>query len=228
MAVDTSSLARFIVGVAEAMEAAAPELRVLDAAIGDGDLGVTFTLGARAVRRVVAELEQGEPATLLVACGRAFANANPSTMGALLGAALGAAGAAVRGRVELSPADFELMGTAACDAIRTLGRAEPGQKTLLDALIPSLDALSAAVAEGRDPVETVAATRAAAAAGAAAMDPVESQIGRAAWLGERSRGKRDPGAQSWVMMLSAVERMLGASAVTAADSAPAERTPAER
>ena len=210
MAVDTASLARIVVGVAAFMEESAPELRALDAAIGDGDLGVTFTLGARAVRRVVAELEEAEPATLLVACGRAFANANPSTMGALLGAGLSAAGGVVRGRVSLERTDFEAMASAARDAIQSLGLAEPGQKTVLDALVPSIGALAAAVAAGRGSLQVVSAMRAAAFEGAAAMDPVESQIGRASWLGERSRGKRDPGAQSWVMILTAVERMLDA------------------
>lgn len=208
MAVDTADLARVVVGVAAFMEESAPELRALDAAIGDGDLGVTFTLGARAVRRVVAGLEQVEPATLLVACGRAFANANPSTMGALLGAGLTAAGRAVRGRVSLEPADFAAMASEAREAIQSLGLAEPGQKTVLDALVPSIGALAAAVAAGRGSLEAVSAMRAAALEGAAAMDPVESQIGRASWLGERSRGKRDPGAQSWVLILTAVERML--------------------
>lgn len=221
MPVDTTSLARTIVGVADAMEHSAPELRALDAAIGDGDLGVTFTLGARAIRRVVVELEQVEPATLLVACGRAFANANPSTMGALLGAGLNAAGVAVRGRIQLDAADFEAMGSAACNAIQTLGRAELGQKTVLDALRPSIEALAATT--GRGSLEVVAAMRAAAEEGAASMDAKKSQIGRASWLGERSRGRRDPGAQSWVLMLAAVEAMLGTP-----DSAMAEMTSAER
>lgn len=205
------------------MEDAAPKLRALDAAIGDGDLGVTFTLGARAIGRVVGELEHVEPATLLVACGRAFANANPSTMGALIGAGLTAAGATVRGHISLSPADFEAMGIAAYEAIRTLGRAERGQKTLLDALFPSIEALADEVRTGSDPLTAVRSMRNAAEQGAAEMDAAQSQIGRASWLGERSRGKRDPGAESWAMILRAIERLLDQDALATDESGWSDR-----
>src|SRR5262249_45272270 len=141
MTLDAKTLAELIRRVSTDMTEMAGEVRALDAAMGDGDLGLTLTLGARAIQATVAELEDVEPATLLSSCARAVATANPSTMAALVGAGLAAAGASLRGRLVLSGGECVVAARAAYESMRRLGKSEPGQKTILDSMGPSVDAL---------------------------------------------------------------------------------------
>ena len=173
-------------------------LRDLDAAVGDGDLGITVDKGSQAIR---AALSAQPPATigeLLRTSGAAFAKANPSTMAALIGAGLLAASKDMMDEQCWTPQIAEQIGRAAMARITDRGKAEIGDKTVLDALSPSLDALHAA-SEG----DALATMIAAATAGRDATTNQAGRRGRAAWVGDRGNGHPDPGATAYVLFLTA-------------------------
>lgn len=177
------------------------ELRDLDAAIGDGDLGITVSRGANAFRDKLAELDDPSPAAVLRTGGSAFATANPSTMGALVGGGLLAAAKAVGDCADIARPEVIVIARAAAESIRTRGKAELGDKTILDALIPSIDTLEA----GREG-DVLAAMIDAARTAVAETANLQSRRGRAAWVGERSAGNPDPGATAYLRFLEALAR----------------------
>ncbi len=181
------------------------ELRDLDAALGDGDLGITVGKGCAAVREQLAALADPIPAEVLRTAGAAFASANPSTLAALVGGGLLAAAREVGEAQELTRAEALGLGRAAAASIRTRGKAEPGDKTILDALLPSLDALERA--DG-DVAAGVGAMVGAARAGVEETAVLQSQRGRASWLGERSAGQPDPGATAYLRFLESLAEAL--------------------
>lgn len=175
-------------------------LRDLDAAVGDGDLGITVDKGCAAVRAALTVTAPENVAELLQVSGAAFARANPSTMAALVGAGLLAAAKAVEDDEVWSREVAELVGHAAMERIAARGKAELGDKTVIDALSPSLDALHSAN-EG----QALAAMVAAAAAGVEATKGQAGRRGRAAWVGERGSGHPDPGATAYVLFLTCLQ-----------------------
>ena len=172
-------------------------LRDLDAAVGDGDLGITVDKGSAAVRAALAAQPPGTVGELLRTSGAAFAKANPSTMAALVGAGLLAAAKTAGEEQEWTPQLAEKVGRAALARIAERGKAELGDKTVLDALSPSLDALSRA-ADGQALAEMIAAAR----SGVDATTGRAGRRGRAAWVGERGNGHPDPGATAYVLFLT--------------------------
>ena len=178
------------------LELSRDELRDLDAAIGDGDLGITVGDGSAAARAALLALPDDRPVgAILFAIAPAVARANPSTFAGLVATALLAA---YRSLGEREDVDFEAGLTAAragADAIAARGKAVLGDKTLLDALVPSLEAAAA------HPEAPLAAALEAARAGVEATRALTSQRGRAAWLGERTQGHADPGATAYLRLL---------------------------
>lgn len=184
------------------LEDSSEELRDLDAALGDGDLGITVTAGCRATRAAIAELDDDATvAEVLRTAAGAFARANPSTMAALVGGALLHAARALGDTAELDQPAAIAVGRAAAESIATRGRSAVGDKTVLDALVPSLDAAEAAATAGGD---VLTAAIAAASHGVEATREQQSMRGRASWLGERSKGLPDPGATAYVRFLEAL------------------------
>ena len=202
----TTELVPVLDAALASLEASADELRDLDAALGDGDLGITVSAGSRAVRAALAELpEDAAPAQLLKAAAGAFAKANPSTMAALVGGALLAAAKEVGDAAELDRDAALAVGRAAAESIAKRGKSQLGDKTVLDALVPSLDALA-----GGAPL---AAGISAAREGVESTRSLQSMRGRASWLGERSKGLQDPGATAYLRFLEALdEAMTGETA----------------
>lgn len=189
------------------------ELRDLDAALGDGDLGITITKGCAAVREKLAGLAETTPAETTLAdvvkqAGMAFASANPSTFAALVGGSLLKASKTVADVDALQPSDILRCARAAAESIQVKGKAELGDKTILDALIPSLDAADAAP-DGERLVAAVAAAR----NGVESTAGLQSKRGRAAWMGERSMAHADPGATAYLRLLEAIQE-----AATSSDS----------
>lgn len=189
--------------LALALEAVAiheEELGRLDAAAGDGDHGATMVRGLRAANAAV-DAATGSAGDLLLAAGASFADAAGGASGALVGALLTTVGRTLGG----GPSDRAAV-TAALQAglamVMRLGKAQPGDKTLIDALAPFVAALAAQPAG----ITLAAAWRAAlpsAGAGADATRAMVAKRGRAARLGERSRGHLDPGAVSVTYLLQA-------------------------
>ena len=207
----------WLLGWAAAVAEQRTWLTDLDAAIGDGDHGINLDRGLAAV---AAEL--GGPASdpetggdRLVAAGQRLLGVAGGASGALYGRALIRGGEALCVRPDPATLPVVVL-AAAIDAIADLGKAAPGDKTMLDALLPALEALRAARA-GEPPALACARAAAAAAAGADATIPLVARKGRASYLGERSAGHRDPGAASSVLL---VRCLAGAYAREPPDTRP--------
>ena len=173
----------------------------LDAAIGDGDHGINLDRGLTAVADDLAgparETETG--GDLLVAAGRRLLGVVGGASGALYGRALIRGGEALCATPDPATLPAVVL-AAAIDAVADLGKAVPGDKTMLDALLPALEVLRTAPAD-EAPAHACARAAAAAGAGADATIPLVARRGRASYLGERSAGHRDPGAASSVLLL---------------------------
>ena len=177
------------------------ELRDLDSAIGDGDLGITVSRGAEAARKSIAALPPAaNPSEVIRAVATTIASANPSSFSALVATGLLAASRSVAGTESLTAADVVTMAQQAIPAIAKRGKAEIGDKTVLDALIPSIAALEADPSDG-----ALEAMIAAAQKGIADTAGGVSRKGRAAWLGERTIGHPDPGATAYLRFLEALQ-----------------------
>lgn len=176
------------------------ELRDLDAALGDGDLGVTVAAGSQAVIAALEAMpDTATPSEIARTCAATFADANPSTMAALVAGGLLAGSKAWEGKDTLTVADAASFVKAAADSISKRGRAQVGDKTILDAIYPAAEALDNAEsdAEGLDN-----AIQAAEKAVLETKD-MQSMRGRASWLQERSIGLQDPGATAfWYLLRS--------------------------
>lgn len=204
-ATSVETMRRIIRQALASMEEHADELGRLDAAAGDGDHGITMVRGMKAA---VAVLDANAPdaGALLSRGALAFSDAAGGASGALYGMLFATAGRQL-GAGPYATADVAAAMRAGCDVVMRLGKAQPGDKTLLDALEPFLVALDAA-ADRPLPVAWRTALP-AAQAGTAATAGMVASCGRSATLGERSLGHRDPGAVSLTYLLEAVDKVIG-------------------
>jgi dihydroxyacetone kinase-like protein len=195
--------------VAEEIEKAKDHLCALDGASGDGDLGVTMVLGFRAITKTLETADASDIGPVLVKAGAAFSSSAPSSMGALVGTALMRAGQEAKGRAHLSLSDIARMAQAAERGIRDRGKAELGDKTILDAVSPAVAALVDRAANGTSLLAAIAHADAEARRGLEATANMKAKKGRAAWLGERTVGNPDAGAACFCLMLQSALRCLG-------------------
>lgn len=195
-------VAATVTAVARVLEEHRDRLTELDAAVGDGDMGISVANAARAVREGMAEPPDDVGQMLLLA-GEQVADAAGATIGALLSIGLVRAGGVVAGRSSIDLADIAAMTRAAEQGIRRRGKADVGDKTLLDALVPVADALEAAVRDGLPTDEVAALVVDAADRGLASTVAMTSRFGRARWLADRTVGHPDPGATVVCLMVRA-------------------------
>jgi phosphoenolpyruvate---glycerone phosphotransferase subunit DhaL len=202
------SVTTWMTEVASAVEAEADHLTQLDSAIGDGDHGVNMTRGFRAV---VAALDgdASPPGRQLITAGKTLVSTVGGASGPLWGLALRRAGRAVGDADEMDAAALSAALDAALAAVVELGAAEPGDKTMVDALAPAVAALRERLDAGADLGTALGDAAAAAEAGARDTTPMQARKGRASYLGERSVGHQDPGATSTALILRALERAVG-------------------
>lgn len=211
MAVDAAALRRMFAVVAAEMQANRDELCRLDGVIGDADHGIAMALGFAAARDAVAAAEPGaEPAALLNMAAKAFLGAVGASCGPLYATAFMRAGAAVKGKPSLDDADVVALLQAMATGIRDRGKAEPGDKTMLDAWLPAARAAAEAQARGSALAACLDAAAVAARKGAEATREMVAAKGRAERLGERARGHVDPGAASTALVVAAMARALAA------------------
>ena len=195
-----SKVRQSIRAVATAWPDHADELRQLDAALGDGDLGITVSAGSAAVASLLDDLPPTVAGgTLLREAGLAFASANPSTFAALVGGGLVAAATEFDDTHQATVREGLAIGRAVAAFVVRKGGAERGDKTLLDVLLPVLDALEAAPEdlEGAASLAWELVTQTA---------QLQSRRGRAAWRNERSIGLRDPGSVAVAYVLDTLIR----------------------
>jgi phosphoenolpyruvate---glycerone phosphotransferase subunit DhaL len=204
--VDAALVRAWVTGFADSVTAAKTELTKLDQAIGDGDHGANMSRGLTAV---VSKLSGDTAGDLLKGVGRTLISTVGGASGPLYGTAFREAGKALGDAEPVSDADFAAALRAGLDGIIRLGKAEPGDKTMVDAWTPALAALDAALGSGSALPEALAAAAKAAAEGAEATVPMQARKGRASYLGPRSVGHRDPGATSTTMLFEALAQAAG-------------------
>ena len=193
-----SQLLASIKTVASELPEHAEELRELDAALGDGDLGITVSAGCAAVAaRLDALPPTAAGSAVLREAGVAFASANPSTFAALVGGSMISAADKLDDRHQPTLDEAIAVGRAIAAFIARKGGAELGDKTLLDVLVPVLDVLAA---ENSD----WASARRVAWEQVDRIAHLKSKRGRAAWHQERSIGLRDPGSVAAAYILDAL------------------------
>jgi phosphoenolpyruvate---glycerone phosphotransferase subunit DhaL len=175
----------------------------LDREIGDGDHGENLDRGFRAV---VAKLDgepPGTPGAVLKTVATTLISTVGGASGPLLGTAYLKAAGAAGDAAELDGPAVAAVLAAARDGVVARGKAETGDKTMVDAWTPAVDVAAAAAERGAEPAEVLQAAADAARAGAESTDPLVARKGRASYLGERSAGHRDPGAESSALLLAA-------------------------
>ncbi|WP_243792511.1 dihydroxyacetone kinase subunit DhaL [Saccharopolyspora gloriosae] len=179
------------------------ELIQLDRVIGDADHGENMDRGFRAV---VAKLDTAVPETpgaVLKQVATTLISTVGGASGPLYGTAFLRAAAAVGDALELDGPAVAAALQAGLEGVVARGKAVAGDKTMVDALIPAVDAAKAAAADGAAPARVLALAAEAAHAGAEATEPLVARKGRASYLGDRSAGHVDPGARSTALLLSA-------------------------
>jgi dihydroxyacetone kinase len=188
----------------EALIQASEHLTRLDQATGDGDLGISLERGSRALQVALPAFPLDDPAATLHALGVTLQRSLGGTSGPLYAAFfLRAASTLKHGRPE-NPTAWADAFTAACSAVAEVGGANPGDRTMLDALIPAATAFREALSAGRPTKEALTAAVAAARAGAAATATMKPRRGRSSYLGDRALGHPDPGAEAVVVWLNAL------------------------
>ena len=207
--VDPEALGRWLRAFAEAVRDAADELTALDSAIGDADHGANMRRGMTAVVGKLESAPDAGPAALLKSAGMTLVSTVGGASGPLYGTLFLRMATAAGDRTELDAAGFAATLRAGLDGVVARGKAAPGDKTMLDALVPAVDALDARLAEGNGLRDALNAAADAADAGSDATIPLVARKGRASYLGERSAGHRDPGAASTALLVRAAAETLG-------------------
>lgn len=204
MDITPSQFRRILLAVGHAFGEQKGRLSELDGQIGDGDHGVTMAMGWKAVAASLNDLTLDETCTSICnVAAKAFLNSVGGSAGPLYATALMRGGGAVKSLDSLDEAAIEAFFAAALEGIRQRGKAEPGDKTMLDAWLPAVAALREARSRGADLVGMLSAARDGAQSGAQATADMIARKGRASRLGERSRGHVDPGAASTAVFFDA-------------------------
>jgi phosphoenolpyruvate---glycerone phosphotransferase subunit DhaL len=204
-AITADTVSRWLRGCAAAIAGRRDYLTQLDAAIGDADHGANMDRGFAAVATGLDGLDAGTPpGRLLTAAGATLVSTVGGASGPLWGSGLRKAGRALGEAATVTPQELAAALDAALAAVVDLGAAEPGEKTMVDALGPALAALHAGLDGGDDLPTALGAARAAAEEGARATVPMLARKGRASYLGERSVGHQDPGATSAALIVAAL------------------------
>jgi dihydroxyacetone kinase-like protein len=184
------------------------QLCKLDAACGDGDHGESLARVFEEVEKRIAGCENCLPGDLLITAGRALIAGCGGATGPIMGTFFMEAGCAAGQAAELDLPEFTRMFRAGYEGVRRRGGAEPGQKTVLDALMPATAALEAALEGKVSLVEALLRAADAAEEGARQTAGMIARQGKARYLGERSLGHPDAGACSVELIIRTMEEAL--------------------
>jgi phosphoenolpyruvate---glycerone phosphotransferase subunit DhaL len=212
MSLGHDDVVRWIRAFAAEVSANKEQLTQLDAAVGDGDHGINMDRGMSAVvAKVDAASDEQDIGALLKTVGMTLVSTVGGAGGPLYGTLFLQMGTAVSGKDELGPDDWAAALEAGIAGVQARGKAEPGDKTMIDALIPGRDALKSALAEGASFEDALRQSADAAGQGMRDTVPLVARKGRASYLGERSAGHQDPGATSSHLLLEAAAETWGGS-----------------
>jgi dihydroxyacetone kinase-like protein len=201
-----AGLATLVRAIATDLRTRRDELNRLDAAAGDGDLGLTASTAANALLELAPALVPLAEGEAIRKCGMEIARKAPSTGGTLIAFALLAA---AKAGVDPDAAPLERAAgylEAAATTIAERGGVATGDRTMLDALRPGVNALLGAAASGSTASEGARSAAVAAEAGAAATATMDAKVGRAGWLADRAAGHEDAGARLMALVFAAAAR----------------------
>jgi len=216
MTLDSTWARDFIARAADTVAENRTALIELDREIGDGDHGENLERGFSAVRAKLGDQpDDATPGALLKMVATTLISTVGGASGPLLGTAFLKGAGALGDSAEVDSAGAAAFVAAARDGAVLRGKAEVGDKTMIDAWAPAADAAQAAADAGDDPAAVLHAAADAAAQGAASTEPLVARKGRASYLGERAVGHRDPGAQSSALILAAAADAASAVASSA-------------
>ncbi|MGB9439757.1 MAG: dihydroxyacetone kinase subunit DhaL [Desulfobacterales bacterium] len=193
-------MGRMIRAAADKIRANRDDLSKLDSAIGDGDHGMTIARAMGIAEKVIAESDKKELKGLLKDVGWGVMGVDGGATGPLLGSFLMGLG---NGIDELERIDCPMLAAmfeAGLAAVRRQSKAQIGDKTLMDALLPAVDAMRRAADEGKSIREALQQAANAAEDGAISTKEFKARFGRAKNLGERTIGCQDPGATSMALI----------------------------
>ncbi|MBL1106424.1 dihydroxyacetone kinase subunit L [Streptomyces sp. 5-8] len=191
---DADFFRRWMTAAAASVDREADRLTALDSAIGDADHGSNLQRGFTAVTAVLEKEAPDTPGAVLTLAGRQLISTVGGASGPLYGTLLRRTGKALGDAAEVGEEQLAAALREGVDGVMKLGGAAPGDKTMIDALVPAVDALASGFA----------AARTAAEEGAEATTPLQARKGRASYLGERSIGHQDPGATSSALLIAAL------------------------
>ncbi|MCX4911104.1 dihydroxyacetone kinase subunit DhaL [Streptomyces sp. NBC_00878] len=196
---DADFFRRWMTATTASVDREAERLTALDSPIGDADHGSNLRRGFTAVAATLEKEAPDTPGAVLMLAGRQLISTVGGASGPLYGTLLRRTGKALGDAAEVGEQELAQALRTGVDAVMQLGGAAPGDKTMIDALVPAVDALG----------ESFAAARAAAEEGALATTPLQARKGRASYLGERSIGHQDPGATSSALLIAALAEAAG-------------------
>lgn len=183
-------------------------LTELDSPIGDADHGTNIARGFKAMVEKLPTVADKDIGAIFKLMAMTLMSAVGGASGLLYGNFFMKASTAAAGKEELSAEELLAVFSAGKEGIIQRGRAELGDKTMIDAWSPALDALHAAVAAGQSLPAALQATARAAENGMKATIPLQARKGRASYLGERSIGHQDPGATSTYLLLHELAKIV--------------------
>lgn len=195
--------------IGEKIEAEKEYLTELDQPIGDSDHGINLARGFQEVENKLPSMEDKDIGTILKTAGMALVSKVGGASGPLYGSAFMKMGMALNGKTEMDMNDFLVAVEAAVEAVKQRGKATVEEATMLDAMVPALDAMKQAAANGMDSHGVLEAGCKASWAGAEHTKDLVATKGRASYVGERGLGHQDPGATSFSFMLETVKDTLG-------------------
>jgi len=203
MLVTRSDMVRWIRAYAEVIREQRDYLTELDSAIGDADHGVNMDRGFQAVLAKLPAVEEKDTGAILKTVGMTLLSTVGGASGPLYGSFFIEAGKGLAGKNDFDLADWAAALEAGVNSIMSRGKAVPGDKTMVDALLPAVQALKDALQWGVSLADGLARAAQAAHAGMTSTIPLVARKGRASYLGERSVGCQDPGATSAYLLLQA-------------------------
>lgn len=205
--VATAGLVRFVRLYGERLHAAREELTRLDSAVGDADHGINMDRGFTAVAAILPDLESGDAGTLFKQVGMKLISTVGGASGPLYGTFFLRAGTTLAGAADVTPDALAAAFRAGLEGLIARGKAQPDDKTMVDAMAPAVAALESGA--GTDLAAALAAAATAAAGGRDRITPLVARKGRASYLGERSAGHQDPGATSTTILFESLRDALG-------------------
>jgi dihydroxyacetone kinase-like protein len=179
-------------------------LTQLDAAIGDADHGINMDRGFQSVATKLPAIENADISTILKTVGSTLISTVGGASGPLYGTAFLRASTATADKQTLEASDVIAMFEASLVGIKARGKAQTGEKTMLDALTPAIEAAQQAQAQHASLLQVVQSLADGAKSGMESTIPMQATKGRASYLGERSIGHQDPGATSCWLLLQAL------------------------